>query len=167
MSRVISGSGREQNSEYMSGMRSRANSMTSSKPALVNSASGAPLRWMMVLIPTVVPCTKRVIRVGSKPSRSASRVRPVISSAPGSSGVVSTFSEATRPEFASSAQKSMNVPPISTPTFQSALLPAPFAIMAPSMMHPFLSATKKLARADGHGPRWMRGKDISSAYALT
>ena len=55
MSREISGSGRAQNSEYMSGMRSRASSITSSNPALVNSASCAPLRWMIVLMPTVVP----------------------------------------------------------------------------------------------------------------
>ena len=119
-SRGISGSARWQKSEYISGIRSRASSITSSNPALVRSASRAPFRWMIVLMPTVVPWTNRLTCAGSSPSRSARSARPVSSSAPGSSGVVSTLSEATRPERVSSAQKSMKVPPMSTPIFQSA-----------------------------------------------
>ena len=64
-----------------------------------------------------------------------------MSSAPGSSGVVSTFSDATCPDRASSAQKSMKVPPMSTPTFQSVVRPGPdakdVAATAISLVSPF------------------------------
>ena len=62
------GPGAEQ-AECISGMRSRASSITSSNPAVVSSASGAPLRWMTVLMPTVVPWTNASIFAGSTPCR--------------------------------------------------------------------------------------------------
>ena len=46
-------------------MRSRASSTTSSKFSVVSSASDAPLRWMTVLMPTVVPWTKLVMSDGA------------------------------------------------------------------------------------------------------
>ena len=42
----------------MSGIFRRATSSTSRKCSVVNSASLKPLRWMTVLMPTVVPWVK-------------------------------------------------------------------------------------------------------------
>ena len=58
MSRGISGAGRFESRLYMSGIFSRASSSTSRNSAVVNSASFSPLRWMTVLMPTVVPWVK-------------------------------------------------------------------------------------------------------------
>jgi hypothetical protein len=58
MSRGISGAGRLENRLYMLGIFSRASSSTSEKFAVVNNASSRPLRWITVLMPTVVPWVK-------------------------------------------------------------------------------------------------------------
>ena len=55
-------------------------------------ASSAPLRWITVLMPTVVPWTKSLTAPGVMPCRASSRASPFITSCPGFSGVVSTFS---------------------------------------------------------------------------
>jgi hypothetical protein len=58
MSRGIKGAARLENRLYMFGIFSRASSSTSQKCSVVNSARRNPLRWITVLMPTVVPCVK-------------------------------------------------------------------------------------------------------------
>ena len=97
-------------------MRSRATSNTSQKFSVVNNASRAPRRWITVLTPTVVPCTKAVMFDGSMPCAACSVANPSMISAPGRDGVVRTLSVVISPLSSSKTQKSMNVPPMSMPT---------------------------------------------------
>src|SRR5205085_4857424 len=86
---------------------------TSSNPAVVTSAARAPRRSRSAFVPTVVPCT-----TSRSPSRApvsaATRRKPSVIAREGSSGVEGTLKIFARPS--ARYTKSVNVPPVSTPT---------------------------------------------------
>src|SRR6266700_7161327 len=92
--------------------------MTSRCPSVVKSPTFAPLRSSRALVATVVPCTMRSVRAStvarSRPSVSASSVRPSMTPSEGSAGVDALFAMTTRPS-PSTAATSVNVPPTSIP----------------------------------------------------
>src|SRR5215467_8938308 len=83
--------------------------MTSARPAVVTRATGAPRRSSTALVATVVPWA-------SRSGRSAAARAPAMAR-DGSSGVDSTLP--TRP---AASTRSVNVPPVSTPTSTGATL---------------------------------------------
>ena len=117
-SRATSGGGRSQKRLYGFGMRSRASSRISVKPSVVNKATprAAPLNDGVDAdgraVDEAFDCTK-------EQAASASRCSPAAISCPGSCGVVRTLSVSMVPRSVSTAAKSANVPPISTPTIKA------------------------------------------------
>ena len=105
-SRSTSGRGRSAIGSYSDGRTWRAISMTSAKPCVVTSATRPPLPSSKALVATVVPWASSSADAPAPASSSAAR-----SACVGSSGVDGTLT--TRP---SSATRSVNVPPVSTPS---------------------------------------------------
>src|SRR6266542_1059290 len=108
--------------------------MMSRWPSVVSRPTLAPLRSSRALVATVVPCTMRSVpaRSGcaSMPSSWARSPSPSMTPIDGSSGVEADLAMVTRP-FASTATRSVKVPPTSTPMrYMSApsALPAPRAV---------------------------------------
>ncbi len=86
---------------------------TSSKPSVVTSAVRAPRRCKSALVPTVVPWTTSN-SASRAPVSAATLCKPSVMASEGSAGV-----EASLKIFVSPPErktKSVNVPPVSTPT---------------------------------------------------
>ena len=94
---------------------------TSRNPRVVMSPVGTPRRWIAALVVTVVPCPKR----STSASGMAIASTPVRTARDRSAGVERNF--ATRIPSGPSATKSVNVPPVSTPTRIIALPSGPRA----------------------------------------
>ena len=87
----------------------------SRRPAVVSSAVGAPLRSMIALVTSVVPCTIPPTSPIGMPFASSVSCRIVSIARAGSCGVVRVLPTATSP-CSPTTQRSVNVPPMSTPT---------------------------------------------------
>src|SRR6516162_6833587 len=92
--------------------------MTSRWPSVVNSPTRAPLCSSRALVATVVPWTIRSVSASSAescmPSTSASSFSPPMTPSEGSFGAEGTLAKLVLPE-SSTATRSVNVPPTSTP----------------------------------------------------
>jgi hypothetical protein len=75
-------------------------------------ATRAPRRSRTALVPTVVPCTRRRTSRLAMPSAAS----PASSAAASLRGSEGTLVTTTRPVVSSTAVRSVNVPPTSTPT---------------------------------------------------
>ena len=104
-SRGTSGETRSKKKSYNRGRAWRPISITSSNPAVVISATRAPLRCSSALVPTVVPC-KSVNPAATPIFWSASAM-----ARDGSSGVENTFNVLSTPP--DSHTQSVKVPPVS------------------------------------------------------
>src|SRR5574341_2194270 len=98
--------------------------MTSRWPSVVRRPTLAPLRSRSALVATVVPWMIDSVRARSpatsSPRSAARRPRPSISPSDGSRGVEADFAMTTRPR-ASTAARSVKVPPTSIPIRYTAL----------------------------------------------
>ena len=83
----------------------------SSWPAVQTNPTRAPARWIMVLVATVVPCTRKAMSSGAT-SDASMEPRKARS---GSAGVDATLRELTVPSDVSKAIRSVKVPPVSIP----------------------------------------------------
>ncbi len=92
--------------------------MTSLWPRVVSKPTFAPRRWMIALVPAVVPCASIVIDLSNAGSSSPTRspARCSASSTPSAKlpGVDGALEIVSRPPSSMSTQ-SVNVPPISRP----------------------------------------------------
>ena len=89
--RGTSGSGFSMKMSYCSKRFSCAISMESRKPLVVTSAVLAPLRSMMALVASVVPCTIRPTWEGAMPADFSARSMPSSTPSSGAALVVSTL----------------------------------------------------------------------------
>src|SRR3712207_1061395 len=105
----------------------------SSKPSVVTNAARAPRRSSSALVPTVVPCTTSKSRTRTPDSR-ATRLSPSTIAREGSSGVEATLK--TRARAPATYTKSVNVPPVSTPTRTETSLSVMFVECRPSVSRP-------------------------------
>ncbi len=86
--------------------------MTSRKPSVAMRAVRAPLRSMMALVASVVPCTSTPMSAKARPAAASTARVPSMTAASGAFGVVSTL--ATKRRSPASSTMSVKVPPIST-----------------------------------------------------
>ena len=80
---------------------------------MVSSAVFAPLRSMMALVASVVPCTIRFTSPGATPASAVTERRAATTACSGARGVVSVF--AVKRRSPTSNATSVNVPPMSRP----------------------------------------------------
>ena len=97
---------------YWSKRPSSAISITSRKPSVAMSAVRAPLRSMMALVASVVPCTNTPMSPNVRPASASALRAPSMTATSGSRGVVSSLATCRRPPLSSTM--SVNVPPMST-----------------------------------------------------
>ncbi len=121
-------------------------SIRSRKPAVVSSATRAPRRSSTALVPTVVPCTRRRTSALAMPS-AASPARTASASWWGRDGTLVTT---TRPVSASTAVRSVKVPPTSMPTMYMAQSPA-WSSTTPRRAHEARGAVGDVGHADVGG----------------
>src|SRR5947209_257354 len=154
-----SGSGRSTSKSYSLGRFCRPISITSSNPAVVTSATRAPLRSNSAFVPTVVPCS-------STKSRSPTACRTACSIATDAScGVENTFSVRSSPP--STHTQSVNVPPVSTATRIVCLFNQQdsftSALTASTPAHPPHPGPLPGSRSPDAPPRSSRGSPTSSS----
>ena len=81
---------------------------------MTSKLNTAPVRWITVFTPTVVPWLNQVTSSGLKSNVLESSVKPFEISEPGFVGCDKTFNVVSCFVVSSKTQKSVNVPPIST-----------------------------------------------------
>src|SRR5579864_3582351 len=97
-------------------------SKVSPKPSLVTRAARATLPSISALVTSVVAWTTgERTSAGAMPARARALVIPRLTPSSGRIGVLSVLSTTTRPVSPSSSTTSVNVPPMSTATRQSAI----------------------------------------------
>src|SRR3954470_2702625 len=97
-------------------------SSVSPKPSVVTSPARPVLPSIKALVISVVACTiGAVMSLGRTPALSSRAATPRRTASSGADGVVSVLSTTTVPLAASSSTRSVNVPPMSTASLQSAI----------------------------------------------
>ncbi len=87
------------------------------KPRVVSRPVGAPRRSMTAFVQSVVPCTiESTDGSGTRWSGEQRRATPARTASDGSCGDVSSLAKCIVPVVSSTSTKSVNVPPMSTPT---------------------------------------------------
>ncbi len=138
--------GRSMNTSYWSKRPSSAISRLSRKPSVAISAVLAPLRSMMALVASVVPCTSTAMSANASPARFSAAAVPLSTASSGALWVVSTFA-VIRP-FGVSSTISVNVPPISAAN-RTASSPATLILVTCSVAgrRTYKRATEQTSRA--------------------
>ena len=103
-----------------SGLVPSMNSSTSRNPLVASRPATGPLRWMMALVPMVVPWTMRLhweMKASSEqPSSSHASAIPPRMPCSGSSRSLSALKTSMAPSSSSATVMSVKVPPMSMPT---------------------------------------------------